>query len=48
MDDGKVTAVGTHSELYDTCPAYRNMVDLQRLDEEQSRKEAVEEVTENV
>ncbi|MBQ7921902.1 MAG: ABC transporter ATP-binding protein [Clostridia bacterium] len=48
IDDGKVTAVGTHSELYETCPPYRNMVDLQRLDEEQSKEDAAEEVTENV
>jgi len=34
IDDGKLTAVGTHDELYNTCPAYRKMVDLQRLEEE--------------
>ncbi len=34
IEDGKLTAVGTHTELYDTCPAYRKMVDLQRLEEE--------------
>jgi len=26
--------VGKHDELYETCPAYRKMVDLQRLEEE--------------
>ncbi len=31
LDDGCVKAVGTHRELYDTCPDYRNMVELQRL-----------------
>ena len=34
LDDGCLTAVGTHGELYETCPAYRKMVDLQRLEEE--------------
>ena len=34
LDDGELLAFGTHSELYDTCPKYRNMVELQRLDEE--------------
>jgi len=34
IEDGKLTAVGTHTDLYDTCPAYRKMVDLQRLEEE--------------
>ena len=34
IEDGKLTAVGSHGELYSTCPAYRKMVDLQRLEEE--------------
>ena len=34
IEEGKLTAVGTHTELYATCPAYRKMVDLQRLEEE--------------
>lgn len=34
LEDGKLTAVGTHSELYESCDAYRKMVDLQRLEEE--------------
>lgn len=34
IDDCKLVAVGTHQELYETCPAYRKMVDLQRLEEE--------------
>ena len=34
IDDGRVAAVGTHQALYDTCDAYRRMVDLQRLEEE--------------
>ncbi len=34
MDEGKLVAMGTHTELYETCAAYRNMVDLQKLEEE--------------
>ena len=34
IEDGRLTAVGTHTELYASCPAYRKMVDLQRLEEE--------------
>lgn len=34
IDDGTVAAIGTHAELYETCPDYRKMVDLQQLDEE--------------
>lgn len=34
IDQGKLVAVGTHTELYATCPEYTKMVDLQKLDEE--------------
>ena len=34
LDDGNLVAVGTHAELYETCPDYRKMVDLQKLEEE--------------
>ena len=34
IDDGKLIAVGGHEELYTTCPDYRRMVDLQKLEEE--------------
>ncbi len=34
IDEGKLVAVGTHEELYRTCPEYTKMVDLQKLDEE--------------
>jgi ATP-binding cassette subfamily B protein len=34
VDDGRVTAVGTHAELLDSCEDYRNMVELQRLEDE--------------
>ncbi len=35
LEDGCVRAVGPHRELYETCGAYRKMVDLQKLEEEQ-------------
>ncbi len=34
IDQGKILAVGTHAELYDTCRDYRTMVDLQKLEDE--------------
>ena len=40
LEDGAVTAVGAHQELYDTCPAYRHMVELQKLEEEGEKHNA--------
>ena len=34
IEDGRLAAVGSHADLYGSCPAYRKMVDLQRLEEE--------------
>ena len=34
LNDGKIEAVGPHDELYTSCPKYRRMVDLQRLEDE--------------
>ena len=34
VEDGELAAVGKHETLYETCDAYRKMVDLQRLEEE--------------
>ena len=34
IDDGKLSAVGKHEELYQTNAEYRKMVDLQKLEEE--------------
>ncbi len=34
VDDGKIAAVGNYSELYESCEAFRNLVDLQKLDDE--------------
>lgn len=38
VDDGKVIAVGTHAELYASCPQYKTMVDLQKLDDLQNNQ----------
>lgn len=46
IDDGKILAVGTHSELYNNCAEYRTMVELQRLDDMTSNHD--KEVSENV
>lgn len=40
LEDGRLTAVGTHAQLYESCPSYRRMVDLQRLDEEGGDQDA--------
>ena len=40
LEDGKVTAVGSHQELYDICPAYHRMVELQKLEEEGAKHNA--------
>ncbi len=34
IDEGHVTAVGTHAELLETCDDYRKMVALQKLEDE--------------
>ena len=39
INDGKIAAVGTHDELYNTNKAYHTMVELQRLDEEKEDKQ---------
>lgn len=40
IDDGKLSAVGRHEELYQTNPEYRKMVDLQKLEEEGGKHNA--------
>ena len=40
LEDGAVTAVGDHAGLYETCPAYRRMVELQKLEEEGTQHNA--------
>ena len=34
IDNGHIEAFGTHADLYETCPEYRKMVELQKLEEE--------------
>ena len=34
IDDGRIVAVGTHEELLNSCHAYKTMVELQRLDDQ--------------
>ncbi len=46
IDNGKVIAVGTHESLYATCSDYRNLVDLQKLDDAESSSK--KEVASNV
>ena len=33
IDQGRLVAAGSHAQLYETCPDYRKMVDLQKLEE---------------
>ena len=41
IDDGEIIAIGTHTELYETCEDYRNLVDLQKLDDLKEESEVV-------
>lgn len=41
LDDGRVTAVGRHDELYASCHDYRVMVDLQKLDDAEMNEGSV-------
>jgi len=34
IDEGRLVAMDTHEALYENCPDYRKMVDLQKLEEE--------------
>ena len=47
IDNGCIVAVGDHATLLSTCPEYKSMVDLQKLDEEHKSSEK-EEVATNV
>ncbi len=35
LENGRVQAVGSHRELIQTCPAYRTMAELQKLEEDE-------------
>ena len=37
LEDGHLIAAGPHETLYESCPGYRKMVDLQKLEEEGER-----------
>ena len=39
IDDGEIAAVGNHNDLLVSCPEYKTMVDLQKLDEEHGGEE---------
>jgi ATP-binding cassette subfamily B protein len=50
VDDGKIAAVGKYDELYLTCQDFKNLVDLQKLDDaddSQDLSENKKEVSEN-
>ncbi len=47
IDEGKIIAVGKYAELYEGCADFRNLVDLQKLDEEQSDTNPTGEVITN-
>ena len=38
IEDGQVVAIGSHEELYNTCKPYHDMVELQKLDDEDSTR----------
>ena len=40
VEDGRIEAVGTHEALYRSCPSYRTMVELQKLEEEGGEQHA--------
>ena len=40
IDEGKLVDAGTHAELLSRCPAYRKMVELQKLEEEGGKTHA--------
>ena len=47
LDDGRVTAVGTHRELLETCPDYRTMVELQQVQGAMKETDSPEVAREN-
>ena len=48
VEDGKIAACGTYGELYDSCREFRNLVDLQKLDDaDESGEKNSGEVNEN-
>ena len=47
LDDGRVTAVGTHRELLESCPDYRTMVELQQVQGAMKETDSPEVAREN-
>lgn len=47
IEGGRISAVGTHAELCASCQSYRNLVELQRLDDEGEDAQIPEEVIAN-
>ncbi len=47
IEGGRISAVGTHAELCASCRSYRNLVELQRLDDEGENAQIPEEVVAN-
>lgn len=39
LEDGAVTAIGTHEELMNTCPEYKRTVELQIIEEKKKKEE---------
>jgi ATP-binding cassette subfamily B protein len=48
VDEGKIVACGNYAELYKSCREFRNLVDLQKLDDADESESSSEEVSENV
>jgi ATP-binding cassette subfamily B protein len=48
VDEGKIVACGNYAELYKSCREFRNLVDLQKLDDADEGESSSEEVSENV
>ena len=40
LEDGSVAAVGTHEELMNACPEYKNTVELQIIEEKKKKEES--------
>lgn len=40
VEDGKISDIGTYDELYERCKAFRNTVDLQKLEDEKEAHNA--------
>ena len=38
IDEGKIIGIGTHAELCNSSKEYKNMVELQRLEDEREEK----------